>query len=255
MPKNFPDRHDGCKVDGECVWPSPEDCASHDGCHVTTVMDKDSHILAREISDKIFELRGLTPHMVITKLDRIKLDPNRLIGEAACGNSNAEYAYHTYAGYLAAAKETIVAKGPGLLVDIHGQGHHQNSSELGYRIQGSDLDHGTGKMKDCSFRALGEREGLELVELLSGPTSFGALMEETGFKAVPSDRQPSPSGDKYFNGGHITDMYGSRHGGILDAVQIETPSEVRWEEGDEMRKAFAAALAETILSFMDIYYL
>ena len=52
-------------------------------------------------------------------------------------------------------------------------------------------------------------------------------MEETGFKAVPSDRQPSPSGDKYFNGGHITDMYGSRHGGILDAVQIETPSEVR----------------------------
>ena len=35
-PSNFPDRHDGCKVDGKCVWPSPEDCASHDGCHVTT---------------------------------------------------------------------------------------------------------------------------------------------------------------------------------------------------------------------------
>jgi len=103
------------------------------------------------------------------------------------------------------SKDAIVVEGPGLLIDLHGQGHHQNSTELGYRITNDDLNHGTGRLEDCSFRALGERTGMDLAELLSGPASFGALMEQTGFHAVPSNRQPAPNGDKYFAGGYITE--------------------------------------------------
>ena len=52
-------------------------------------------------------------------------------------------------------------------------------------------------------------------------------MEQAGFHAVPSDRQPAPNGDKYFDGGYITEVYGSRNDGIMDAGQLECPSETR----------------------------
>jgi len=41
----------------------------------------------------------------------------------------------------------------------------------------------------------------------------------------------------------------------MDAVQLECPSETRWEGGDGMRQAFAKALADVLLTFLDIYYL
>ena len=39
-------------------------------------------------------------------------------------------------------------------------------TELGYRISIDDLNHGTGQVKDCSFRALGERTGMDLDEVI-----------------------------------------------------------------------------------------
>jgi len=254
-PSHYHDRHDGCHDSGSCKWPSPSNCKSHDKCHIVTTQDSKTQELAREIADNIEDMRGVRPHMVITDLHRIKLDPNRLRAEATGGLSEQNYPYDIYNHYIQVSKDAIVAEGPGLLIDLHGQAHHQNSTELGYRISIDDLNHGTGQVKDCSFRALGERTGMDLDELLSGPNSFGALMEQTGFHAVPSPRQPTPNGDKYFDGGHITDYYGSRHGGIMDAVQLECPGEVRTEGGDSMRQAFAKAVAEVLLSFLDMYYI
>jgi len=238
------------------MWPAPSNCHSHDNCHILTNQDMKTQELAREISDAMYDMRGVRPHMVITDLHRVKIDLNCWTkGEAAGGLGEQSYAYGIYQHYIQASKDAIIAEGPGLLIDLHGQGHHQNSTEIGYRISINDLDHGTGKLKDSSIRALGERTGMELQELLSGPASFGALLEQTGFNAIPSDRQPAPHGDMYFNGGYTTDHYGSRHGGILDAFQLECPSETRWEGGDGMRHAFAKALAQALLSYLDLYYL
>ena len=66
-------------------------------------------------------------------------------------------------------------------------------------------------------------------QFLHGPAnvSLGGLMEETGFHAVPSYRQPRPGVDRYFSGGFIVKEYGSRDGGEVDAISIEAPSEVR----------------------------
>ena len=38
------------------------------------------------------------------------------------------------------------------------------STEIGYTISKDDLNHGTGKLKDSSIRALGERTGIDLQE-------------------------------------------------------------------------------------------
>jgi len=48
--------------------------------------------LAREIADAIEDMRGVRPHMVISDLSRIKLDPNRERGEATGGLPEQSYA-------------------------------------------------------------------------------------------------------------------------------------------------------------------
>ncbi|KAK2140296.1 hypothetical protein LSH36_1399g00032 [Paralvinella palmiformis] len=61
-------------------------------------------------------------------------------------------------------------------------------------------------------------------ELLTGaaPVSFGGLLESEGYLSVPSPTNPGPGGEIYFSGGFITQQYGSRDGGIVDAIQIES---------------------------------
>ena len=85
--------------------------------------------------------------------------------------------------------------------------------------------------------------------LLTGDLSFGAMLEEEGFNADPSPRQPAPGGkifafnvtrksylivtgtDRYLSGGYVTKTYGSRDTmGPFDAIQIETPVEVNDEK-------------------------
>lgn len=67
-------------------------------------------------------------------------------------------------------------------------------------------------------------------------------------------RQPFPGGDKYYRGGWITQIHGSRDGGNIDAVQLEFPTEIRTEVGEEKRKMFADQLAHNIVTFTKLYY-
>ena len=116
-------------------------------------------------------------------------------------------------------------------------------------------------------------------ELMAGDQSFGAFLEQEGFRAVPSPKQPFPGTDKYYRGGYITRTHGSLMSGRVDAIQvcyyyylffilnvpkansqiifffkIECPSEVRYDGGEEMRKKFGTALAKVIDKFHNMYY-
>ncbi len=67
---------------------------------------------------------------------RIKLDPNRAIDEAAQGDPTAEGVYNDYHFYLEQAKQIV---GRGILFDLHGQAHGQNSTEMGYLLLPEEL--------------------------------------------------------------------------------------------------------------------
>ncbi len=69
-------------------------------------------------------------------LPRIKLDPNRAIDEAAQGDPTAEAVYNDYHFYLEQAKQIV---GRGILFDLHGQAHGQNSTEMGYLLLPEEL--------------------------------------------------------------------------------------------------------------------
>ena len=95
---------------------------------------------------------------------------------------------------------------------------------------------------------------MPIEEFLFGEKSLGSLFESAGYKAVPSPRQPYPGKDKYYRGGWITQIHGSRDGGVIDAVQLEFPTEIRTEATDEERTVFGEKLAENIERFQSLYY-
>lgn len=102
--------------------------------------------------------------------------------------------------------------------------------------------------------ALLERTNLTAEEILIGETSLGAMFERSGYKAIPSPRQPKPGDDKYYRGGWITQIHGSRDGGKIDAIQLEFPTEIRTEVSEEKRNKFSDELAHNIVMFYKLYY-
>lgn len=119
----------------------------------------------------------------------MKLDPNRELDEAAQGDEIATAAYLNFHNLINETKTTI---GTGILFDLHGQGHLQNSTEVGYRISTSDLNAGIVAAENSSIRSLAQRLNLPGNDLIQGPKSFGAMLESQGFRALPSPRQPAP---------------------------------------------------------------
>ena len=103
-----------------------------------------------------------------------------------------------------------------------------------------------------SIEALLNRTGLSIPEILSGDQSFGAMFEAEGYETIPSPRQPIPGKDKYYRGGHITQIHGSRDGGLVDAIQTEFPKTIRRDE--QIRNDFIKALARIIAKFHKLYY-
>ena len=128
-------------------------------------------------------------------------------------------------------------------------------AELGYLIDGSDLDSGKPLLANhTSIRHLAERyPTIKFDTLLRGSVSFGALLELYGFSAVPSPKNRGPgSGNPYFNGGFLTREHGSRRGGTIDAIQIESARSFRMPP---TRRRYAKALACTLRDFVCMFYL
>ena len=63
-----------------------------------------------------------------------------------------------------------------------------------------------------------------------------------------------PGNDEYFTGGYITRTHGSIDGTLVDAIQCETPGEVRNDGGPDLRRTFSEALGTAIVNFHNRYY-
>jgi len=239
-PGNVANRTNGCrdkaKSDGgNCQYPWTQKCPS-DGpssdewfCKAVNYNDDFTQEIGRGFIDEFQSLTGKTPYLIIDNLHRSKMDPNRPINRAAQGNPDAELAYNEFHNYILKAREAM--NGPGLLVDFHGvQSHPHNRIEIGYLFRTNDLNAGDYTKDVPSIQALLNRTGMSIPDILSGDQSFGAMFEAEGYESIPSPRQPIPGKDKYYRGGHITQIHGSRDGGLVDAIQTEFPKTIRRNE-------------------------
>lgn len=219
----------------------------------TTDRDLNTEELAVAIANVFQQRTGQRPHLVLSHLHRIKLDPNREIEEAAGGNPLAEHAWREWNTFLAAAREAVNAGGGGLYIDLHGHGHTIARLELGYMLTGAQLARTEAQLAlladSTSIRSLVRRSGLPLAALLRGDVALGTLFENAGVPAVPSRQQPAPGGDPYFSGGYNTLQYGSYYGGSVDAIQVEAHSSFR-----SSTAASAALFVDVVQAYMAVHY-
>ena len=159
------------------------------GCG-TGEMDDNTDILIREIQKKCFEQFGVYPYIIINNLRRNKLDPNRNLSVATCGNSNANEYFNAYHNFIKQASEDINNKyGKGLYIDLHGQSHSIPRVEVGYNLLSNSFDENlnnsatnTSELARVTIKNLIEHnvQNLTFEDLIRGSQSFGGLMQVTG---------------------------------------------------------------------------
>jgi hypothetical protein len=237
------------------------------GATVTTTADLNTRELVIAMQQAIHSRFGTFPHVVINHLHRRKLDANRPITDAACGNTDAGVAWLEFHSFMDVAKLAVVnGPGKGWYMDMHGHGHAIQRLELGYLLSAVDLrrldsalDAGTTFEDASSINKISKDQTDETFSsLLRGPTSLGALYAANDFSAVPSPTDPFPqSGDPYFNGGFSTERHtcsvaagplGGLPGGRICGVQIEVNREVR--DTDESRRRFAEVTATILETYL-----
>ena len=233
----------------------PSEIPNRTGTAIVTVRDSDTEELARAIGNAFASQGGGRPHLIIVRLRRTKLDANRDLAEAALGNRLAGRAWVEFHSFVEAARQAVIDRhGTGFYIDLHGHGHAIPRLELGYLLVGgalalSDAELNAGSAEDeSSIRTLSEASPASFAGILRGPNSLGALFEAAGVPAVPSTSTPGPGNAEYFNGGYNTFRYGSRSGGPVSGVQIETHGEVR--DTPASRERFAAALVTVMNQYL-----
>ena len=261
--------HGGVKQSGSTVggvfYPDNDSDLPDRSCG-TNERDDNTDILIRRIQDEIFTQTGCYAHVIINNLHRSKLDPNREINEASCGDSDSQFYWNAWHGFIDQASASVDANwGKGLYIDLHGQSHSIQRIEAGYNITGSQLDAGNvNSISGTSITNLvsNNLNGYTQEELVRGPFSLGQLFQEasgafynanndpgcgvsSGYRAIPSNTDhggsnscddTTPHGNSYFDG----DFYNNiRHGsgsaasdgvgggGTIDGIMTEVNRRVR----------------------------
>jgi len=222
--------------------------------------DRETQALARRIRAAFLDRLGAAPHLVISRLDRSKLDPNRSIEEAAQDDPFAEHAWQEYHGFVDTARALVTRRyGSGLYLDIHGHGHPVDRVELGYLLSADELERSDEELAsgslaaESSVQALVASSGASLTEVVRGEQSLGALLQGRGVRAVPSPTEPDPAGEPYFTGGYSTRRHGSRDGGTVSGIQLEHHFD-GLRDTPENREAYAGALASAVEAFLRHWY-
>lgn len=221
-----------------------------------TATDLNTLELTLAVRDALVDLTGSAPHLILSHLDRSKLDPNREIEEAAQGNVFAEYAWEEFHGYIERARAVVRVRGEGMYFDMHGHAHPLARLELGYLLSADELNrndiflNSLAVVQQSSIRELGRDSPIPFAELLRGPTSFGGYLEVEGVAAVPSPASPGPGSEPYFSGGYNTLRHGSLGDSeLVSGIQIEHQFP-GLRDTDQNRRDYAARLAVVIREFM-----
>ncbi|OFI32705.1 hypothetical protein BFC17_06005 [Alteromonas lipolytica] len=222
------------------------------------VQDSNTADLAFEIKNA-FAREGKTPHLIVARIARTKIDLNRDKAVATCENPLMEETWEQYHTAIEQAlKEAIDKFGYAMYIDLHGQSHPVKRLELGYLLRTPALRQSYEAPQTNGERAgqtslrnlLKDNDKLSLESLFTGDKALGTLLAKAGFPGVPSQSDPFPQeGEPYFNGGYNTRRYTSADYPKVFGLQIEANFDgVR--DTAENRKKFAAAFAKSINEYL-----
>lgn len=249
----------------------PDRTSSACGGNPTTVTDLNTIELALAMAEAQLQAFGTRPHLIVTHLDRDKLDANRSLAAGACGSPAAEIAWTEFHEFIGVARGAVLeAAGRGWYMDVHGHGHAEQRLELGYLLTGGELalsdaglDGTPGYEETSSIRTMSRDDAeTSFAELLRGPTSLGTLYENGGFPAVPSAGDPDPGTGLYFSGGYDTRRHtcsagsvdlGGEADGRVCGVQLEANYTGVRDEGANRRR-FGEATAAALEVYLRVHW-
>ncbi len=227
---------------------------------VVTVTDGRTINLARAIYDVFRTEYNCYPSMIICHLKRLKVDMNREIEIATCGNDEMKVPWRFWHALIDTAIASAVNKyGKTIYIDLHGQGHPNQRLELGYLLDNGQLEESSKSNNDTLYTSISSVHNLiessngklKLKELLTGPQAFGTWMVEDGFPSTPSKQDPYPyANEKYFDGGYNVRRFTSEPN--VFGWQIESNNRgVR----DNLTSchAFAEVFAKNIMRYLATY--
>ena len=190
------------------------------------------------------------------------MDPNRNPIES-CENANdlCSKAYNDYHNFISKDfVEDFLINGrlnfkQSLLIDIHGQAHSENWTEIGYLLSAKELDNEILNFSTnySSIGLLASLSSYSLDDLIRGDVSIGGILQNKfNLKVVPSPNYKRPGTGNYYNGGYITSRYGSNGGFMkhLNAIQIELHGSLRQIDN---YKSTAKNLASSIFYYYNIH--
>jgi len=197
------------------------------------VRDTYTDRLARAVADALKEKTGKRPYLVIAHFARRHVDANRPAA-GAYENDSAKRIYDAYHAALAKARDRVKRDfGKGIIIDIHGQGAERNTI----------------------FRGTQNRSTVKTLLNLHGEPAFsgeksvlGSLVRK-GYNVKPAPSENVPEDPRY-NGGHITQIYGSKNGGTIDGIQLEFGAVPR--SPDQYKKT-ASDLADALINYSETY--
>lgn len=228
-------------------------------------MDEFTIETALEIKKKLFELTGCYPHLIISHLNRRKLDPNRNVSDGACGNSEAVQAWNEFHNFITDARNKANQQNnfQTFFVDLHGHGNPIQRIELGYLLYDTELALSDDALNKQQYINLSSIKNLVLsnvnnythAQLLRGPHSFGTLLGNNNFPSVPSQNIPFPSTtSNYFSGGYITANHTCYNvGAPINGLQMELNFD-NIRDTPAHRTEFSNAFTTSVLAYFSTHF-
>jgi N-formylglutamate amidohydrolase len=199
-------------------------------CHFTKTRDLQTRAITIGVAQRLLELCGESPYVVIADFERKHIDANRspdCAYEVAAAKPFYDEYHQTLRGFVDEVRGE--SGGLGLLFDIHGT---------------------AGIASDPADIYLGTAAGASIARLLkidahalSRRRSLGGLLEAAGYTValnVPA-----------LGGGYTIVTYGTSHADGIDAIQIEIAAPLR--KNARKRAALIEHLAHAICNLVDRY--
>jgi N-formylglutamate amidohydrolase len=207
-------------------------------CRFETNTDRFTRTITKGVAQLLFDVFGEAPYVVIADFDRAFIDANRRAPECAFEDSDARPFFDEYHNTVRSLVDKIRAdhSGLGLLFDIHGT---------------------TQIASDPADVYLGTRNGEAIANLLnrdpramSRKRSLPGLLREAGY--VVSAKIPET-----LRGDFTLETYGSSNADGVDAIQIETESNLRTDtkKRDVYIEDLAYAISSLIARYADTFAL
>ncbi len=235
-----------CPHDGEGTPEGvPERTGSAPNCPpFRTSRDLRTREITTGIAQRLLELTGEAPSVVIAEFSRRFIDANRS-AECAFEDPDAQQYYDEYHNTIRQFIGEIRAEngGPGLLFDLHGT--------AGIAEDPADLYLGTAdgdtieRLRRADPRVLWRHRGLR------------GFLKDAGY--VVSPKEPGIPETPAVSGGFTVRTYGSSHADGLDAIQIEIDDGLRRGEDptkrDKLIEDLAQAIARLVVLWADAHTL